>query len=182
MKQRGQIYSAHIGETKLEADLTEYGSVRFEGDENPVVLKEGGSLWEWRYERSHDRGYLGEYPVAVQPGAEEHEYIIFVNGEVVYVSLETARDRRLRGLQISTAVGRSAIQMIRAPMPGLLKSILVQEGSAVAKGDSLCILEAMKMENEIKSPGDFKVGLVSVESGTPVEKGTVLLQLLLLND
>ena len=62
-------------------------------------------------------------------------------------------------------------------MPGLLKSVLVAEGAAVRKGEALCILEAMKMENEIKSPGDFIVRRVPAEVGNAVEKGTILFEL-----
>ena len=181
MVQQEQRYSARVGETKLEADLAEYGLVRFSGEHASVQLKQGESLWKWRYELELE-GHPQEHPVAVQPGDEEHEYVVFINGEVVRVSLETARDERLKSLLNTTAAGRSTIQMIRAPMPGLLKSILVEVGSEITKGDSLCILEAMKMENEIKSPGSFNVGEISVEPGTPVEKGTVLMQLLPLTD
>ena len=94
------------------------------------------------------------------------------------ITLETPRDRHLKTLSVATAGGRTALQLVRAPMPGLLKSILVNEGEKIDKGASLCILEAMKMENEIKAPGDFIVGTISVEPGNPVEKGATLLQLL----
>jgi biotin carboxyl carrier protein len=62
-------------------------------------------------------------------------------------------------------------------MPGLLKEILVGEGDVVEKGKALCILEAMKMENEIKSPGKLRVRRVMAQAGAAVEKGTRLLEL-----
>jgi biotin carboxyl carrier protein len=62
-------------------------------------------------------------------------------------------------------------------MPGLLKQMLVSEGEIVEKGRSLCILEAMKMENEIKSPGRLVVKRLIAMPGAAVEKGTPLMEL-----
>jgi biotin carboxyl carrier protein len=61
-----------------------------------------------------------------------------------------------------------------APMPGLLKSLNVKQGQRVKKGERLFILEAMKMENEIKSPMEGIVGVVQATAGTAVEKNFLL--------
>ena len=58
---------------------------------------------------------------------------------------------------------------IKAPMPGTILDVKVQNGQAVKKGDILVILEAMKMENEIQAPCDGTVGSVSVRKGDSVE-------------
>jgi biotin carboxyl carrier protein len=63
---------------------------------------------------------------------------------------------------------------IKAPMPGLVRDIMVAPGQAVMVGDPILILEAMKMENIIKSPGDGIVETIPVEVGASVEKGQVL--------
>ena len=65
---------------------------------------------------------------------------------------------------------------IKAPMPGLILDIKVAPGDVVKKGDVLVILEAMKMENSIKSPGDGLVKIVKVELKQSVEKNQVLIQ------
>ncbi len=67
------------------------------------------------------------------------------------------------------------INEIKAPMPGLVLDIRVAEGDAVKKGDTILVLEAMKMENSIKSPTDGLVKKISVKKGLAVEKNQVLI-------
>lgn len=66
---------------------------------------------------------------------------------------------------------------IKSPMPGTIMFIKVKQGESVKKGDVLCILEAMKMENEIMAPADGTVAQVVVSKGASVNSGDVLLVL-----
>ena len=66
---------------------------------------------------------------------------------------------------------------ISAPMPGNINDVRVSVGQAVKKGDDLIILEAMKMENEIKAPQDGTVASVNVTKGATVNTGDVLVTL-----
>ena len=68
-------------------------------------------------------------------------------------------------------------ETIKSPMPGTILNILVQPGQKVAKGETLLILEAMKMENEIVSPRDAVIAGVSVNKGENVDSGTPLVSL-----
>jgi biotin carboxyl carrier protein len=68
------------------------------------------------------------------------------------------------------------VKDIKAPMPGLIIDIKVEEGIVVKKGDPLIILEAMKMENIIKSPGEGVVKKIQVKKGDSVEKNQILIQ------
>lgn len=63
---------------------------------------------------------------------------------------------------------------VRSPMPGTILSVAVQAGSQVTKGQTLMILEALKMENEIIAPRDGVVAAVSVQAGASVETDTLL--------
>jgi len=72
--------------------------------------------------------------------------------------------------------GDSNHREIRAPMPGMILDILVKEGQQVSKGDKLVILEAMKMENVIKSSGEGTVEMITIQKGMNVEKNQVLIQ------
>jgi biotin carboxyl carrier protein len=66
---------------------------------------------------------------------------------------------------------------VKAPMPGLVLSILVEAGQPVQKGDALLILEAMKMENVLKAAGDGTVKAVKVQKGAAVDKGQLLIEM-----
>ena len=63
-----------------------------------------------------------------------------------------------------------------APMPGMVLKTFIADGDQIKKGDNLFILEAMKMENIIKSPDDVVVKTVKIKPGDKVEKGQVLVQ------
>ena len=68
-------------------------------------------------------------------------------------------------------------ELIKAPMPGTILSVQATAGKAVKKGEVLCILEAMKMENEIVSPRDGVVAGVSTSKGASVNAGDPLVSL-----
>ena len=63
---------------------------------------------------------------------------------------------------------------VKAPMPGTILEVKVQQGQSVKKGDVLMVLEAMKMENEIMCPQDGTVAQVNVSKGASVNSGDVL--------
>ncbi len=106
---------------------------------------------------------------------EEKTMVLNVNGNDYEVAIKDKNDLLLQQLGISSKAS-SAVQFIKAPMPGLIINIAVNAGDEVKKGDSLLILEAMKMENVIKSPRDGKIKKVNVQLRNPVEKNQVMLE------
>ncbi|MFI5206664.1 MAG: biotin/lipoyl-containing protein [Gemmatimonadales bacterium] len=66
---------------------------------------------------------------------------------------------------------------VRAPMPGKVLRVLVEAGLPVTQGQALIVVEAMKMENELRSPGAGTVDRVHVRAGDTVEKGAPLIEL-----
>lgn len=64
---------------------------------------------------------------------------------------------------------------IKSPLPGVILNVLVNTGDSVKKGDTVMILEAMKMENSIKADRDGKITAINVKQGDSVLEGTVLI-------
>lgn len=90
------------------------------------------------------------------------------------VKLDGERSLLVKLLGIDKAGGK-ALGELKAPMPGLVLKMLVKEGDAVKKNDPLLVLEAMKMENVIKSTGDAIVKKIHAKERAAVEKGQLLL-------
>ena len=72
---------------------------------------------------------------------------------------------------------RAGVANLMAPMPGLIVRINVKEGDAVRAGQGLVVMEAMKMENELRASVNATVKRVAVTAGSAVEKGALLLEL-----
>ncbi len=112
----------------------------------------------------------------VELNAAEKTALLSINGRTYTVQAEDELDQLLKKLGMSGA-GSAKVNNIKAPMPGLILQIMVEVGQAIAKGDSLLILEAMKMENVIKSPGAGVVKHIIVSKGMAVEKNQVMIEL-----
>ena len=70
--------------------------------------------------------------------------------------------------------GTAGAVSVSAPMPGTILKVNVTVGQAVKKGDVLCVLEAMKMENDIPAPEDGTIASIAVQKGASVNSGDVL--------
>ena len=76
---------------------------------------------------------------------------------------------------VAPAAGPGAGNPVKAPLPGVVTKVLVAAGQAVKKGDTVLVLEAMKMENNITAESDGSVTGICVAPGDSVMEGTVLL-------
>ena len=106
---------------------------------------------------------------------ETKTFSIKINKNVYTVNLKDKFDLLVEKLGFSNMTVQK-VNNIKAPMPGLVLDVLVQVGDAVTKGDSVLILEAMKMENVIKAEGDAVVKRIEIKKGTPVEKNQILVE------
>jgi biotin carboxyl carrier protein len=108
----------------------------------------------------------------VQEGEEDWQ--VLLRGRLYPVKVEDERERRLRAAA-GAGVAEGGEYHLKAPMPGLVVTISVEEGQEVKKGQVLLILESMKMQNELKSPRDGVVNRIKVKAGESVEQKQALL-------
>jgi biotin carboxyl carrier protein len=99
---------------------------------------------------------------------------VLLHGRLFPVTVEDEREKRLRSTAGGSVVETGELHL-RAPMPGLIVTVPVEEGQAIQKGQVLLILESMKMQNELKAPRDGIVGRVRVKPGESVEQKQILM-------
>ncbi len=104
-------------------------------------------------------------------------FIANINGKEYHCTVEDERSKRLREFIVDAAGSDGPIE-ISAPMPGMVTDITVQEGDSVTENQPLVVLEAMKMENEIRSITSGTVKKIHIQPGQPVEKGQQLITIL----
>ena len=121
--------------------------------------------------RSPDAPSRRSYEVAVERRSNG-ERIVYVNGLSVPVSIVDPRERLVqRRAGVSAGTGPRSIV---SPMPGRIVKVLVREGDVVAAQQGLVVVEAMKMENELRAPRAGQVSAVKVVEGMSVEAKAVL--------
>lgn len=109
--------------------------------------------------------------VQVAPGQAPGELLAYLAGRMAAVSVNASRTGR--GAAESGA-GAQGEQKVVAPMPGRVVRVLVAAGDEVESRQPVVVVEAMKMENELRSPKAGRVKDVAVAAGTSVEAGRVL--------
>jgi len=104
-------------------------------------------------------------------------YKVKVNGKVYEVELESVEEND-QSIQTDkkTQQPSSNNKTIESPMQGTIEKILVEPGQKVKKGDTLCVLEAMKLENDITADKDYKILNILVKEGDSVESDQPLIE------
>ncbi|HEY2896915.1 MAG TPA: biotin/lipoyl-containing protein [Gemmatimonadaceae bacterium] len=103
-------------------------------------------------------------------------YRMWLDGHRYDAEALDSRARAIRDMQASVAKP-SGPAPLRAPMPGLIVQLRVKVGDTVTAGAGLIVMEAMKMENELRTVAAGKVRAVHVTVGSAVEKGALLVEL-----
>ncbi len=126
---------------------------------------------------------LGDNAASLLIGARSHEVVaespepsywsILLGGEQNEVRVMDELQWRVQQAAASSGGAAGAVT-VKSPMPGVILRIPLPVGTAVAKGDTVIILESMKMENELKSPKDGVIDAIHVEQGATVEKNQQL--------
>ena len=181
-------FDVEVGSRRRRVELQRTGSdwtVRIDGRVLCVNLEELPAGWSMLVRTAEAGPGAGGDPGWSQ-GGRSHEIaiqvlpggvrLVSVDGRTVTVSLVDARARLARGRAGGSGQesGRTAVT---APMPGRVVKVLVAPGDTVAARQGLVVVEAMKMENELRAPRAGRVAEVRVAEGAAVEAGTALVVL-----
>ncbi|MFL5610140.1 MAG: acetyl-CoA carboxylase biotin carboxyl carrier protein subunit, partial [Gemmatimonadaceae bacterium] len=116
------------------------------------------------------------YRVVAQNQPGRGRYTLWVDGYRFEVEALDERTRAIRDQSAATAAPAGPAP-VRAPMPGLIVRVNVKPGDTVQAGQGVVVMEAMKMENELRSTSAGVVRSVEVAPGAAVEKGAILVSL-----
>ncbi|GLC27393.1 acetyl-CoA carboxylase biotin carboxyl carrier protein subunit [Roseisolibacter agri] len=116
------------------------------------------------------------YRLVARRGDARGRYAISLDGRRFDVEALDERTRTIRDLSAASAAAAGPAPLV-APMPGLVVRVAVQVGDQVAAGQGLVVMEAMKMENELRAPAGGTVAAIHAVPGTAVEKGALLVEL-----
>lgn len=149
IKREGSKIFAEVGERKYELELSVPES-------NIYLLKHAGKI----YEVFVSPNKIKDEPVQVNVGTEEFE-------------INLIDPKKIRGIS-STSENADGIAEIKTAMPGKVVRILMSENDEVKEGEGVIIVEAMKMQNEMKSPKDGTIKEIRFSEGDTVNAGDVL--------
>ncbi len=162
-------YLTTVNDQTFEVEINRDGKVKINGEERDVDFHMiSHSLYSVLIDNSSF-----EALVELRDG----RYNVLMFGDLYDVGVMDERQQRLSKASAGFGVSQGEI-VIRSPMPGLIVAVNVAEGQTVKKGDALCVLESMKMENEIKAPRDGNITRVSVAKGDRVEQNKALITIL----
>ena len=118
------------------------------------------------------KGYNAEL---VKTDSDTKTVELKINGRKYAVQLKDKFDLLLEKMGMNSA-GAGKLNVLKAPMPGLIIDLRVAAGQTVRAGDALLVLEAMKMEDVIKAQGEGTVKQLKIKKGDSVEKNQVLIE------
>jgi biotin carboxyl carrier protein len=161
-------FIAKLGEQSYTVEIEENGRsvyrISVDGNEFLVDGKKTG--------RTNFSLIVDNRSFEIEVDNTDDEYRVLVDGRNYRIHLVDERRVRVGAAQSGQQLqGR---QMVSVPMPGKIIAVLVAVGDAVEKGQGLVIVEAMKMENEVRSPISGEVKEIKVKPGDTVEGGALL--------
>ena len=163
-------YITTVGEREYSIEIVNRNLIIMDGVPYEVDFSSisGQPVYSLLVDGKSYEGYM--YP-------DEDDWEVLLQGSMYAVNVEDERERRLRQAlgEGPTIAGE---YHLKAPMPGLVVSVLVSDKQQVSSGDVLVILESMKMQNELKSPRDGVVSRLRVKQGDSVERKQTLLSVI----
>lgn len=162
-------YFVTVGETAFEIDV-DGEQVSVDGEAVAVELLEVRGTPLRRLSLNGE-----SHRVVAERGETRGEWDLHVDGYRIAAEVVDERTRAIRAMTARSAAPKGP-KPVKAPMPGMIMRIDVNVGDQVRAGQGVLIIEAMKMENELKAEAAGTVSKISVAPGTAVEKGTVLIE------
>ena len=167
MKSRIYHVSGSAEEVQVTVPLDGKSSFKMNGDELEFTVE---SLGKTRYLVRGSQGQI--WTVDLDKGGKET--LVESNGSMLRLTVLSERDKLLGG---GSKAGGASSGDVSVSMPGKIVKVMVEEGTQVNEGDAILIAEAMKMENEVKSPCSGVVQEVCVAVGDTVEPGQTLVRI-----
>ncbi|HEX2173301.1 MAG TPA: biotin/lipoyl-containing protein [Dehalococcoidia bacterium] len=165
-------YLIELDDRSIELDITEGEGgpiVRLEDRELAVHLASVGPTGPYSL-LLDDASYEG-YVESTEGG-----YRVILGGQVFQMTVEEAARARLHGLA-GAGAKHEGVTIVAAPMPGLVIGVPVEVGQTVKRGETVVILQAMKMENELRTPRDGTIKEILAQPGDTVAQGQPLVTL-----
>ncbi len=159
-------YATSVGDHTYIIEINRDGEIVIDGESRKAELRSIDGLGTYSLLLDHE-----SYEALVE--TREGKLGVLLRGRFYPIRVEDERARRLAEASRGFAAPSGEIA-IKSPMPGLIVAVRVSPGQEVKKGETLVILESMKMENELKAPRDGKVGAVRVAARQAVEQGQTL--------
>jgi len=163
-------YIVEVHGARHEVDVSPDG-VRFDGElvSADLIDVPGSPVRQIRIDQAI-------HAVIARRGATRGQYTLLLDGQRLEVEALDARTRAIRDLTAAVGTNSGPAPLI-APMPGMIVRVAVVPGDQVVAGQGLIVMEAMKMENELRSAVAGTVSAVRVIPGTAVQKGAILVEL-----
>ena len=159
-------YVTIINDRNFEIEIDNDGSVLVNGEARDVdFLNLGGSLFSLITENKSLEAVIDD---------DEGKIAVMMSGRLFETQVLDERAMLLMQRRGAPVAGSGEVN---APMPGLIVEVTVEQGAAVAQGETLIILESMKMQNELKSQADGVVRSIHVEAGQAVDKNDLLVEI-----
>lgn len=164
------IYEILIGETVYRVEL------QGEGDSLSCKVNDGAIAAGVHFPQPDVLSLLVDgcsYEIRIETTTEGNIVAVHHDGGMQSFDYQLRDPRALRGRKAAGA-GQAGPQKITAPMPGKVVRILAEVGSEVEQGQSVIVIEAMKMQNELKAPRSGKVAQMMAVEGATVNPGDTL--------
>lgn len=159
-------YVTLVNGERYEIEIDSEGLIRVNGETHDVdFLNLGGSLYSIITENKSLEAVIDD---------DEDKIAVMMDGRLF--ETQVLDERAMLLIQRRGGLSSSSGE-VQAPMPGLIVLITAEIGQTVAQGDTLVILESMKMQNELKSPVDGIVTAIHAEAGQAVDKNSLLVEI-----